>query len=194
MKIWTILKGFWTHTKNKLVENQMHHESGMLSAALVQVASNGFTSVLVSNTQCVLAGMPTHCEPQGFYCVCKVFYPQGSISVSLWEVTILSHSHSPAHKCKLTYFWIILSWNVWFWKLTFWLLTWVILKKIQWIYRSSEVSEMTLHTLLTVWIMYLCTTEFSALMIINQNINQLSHYRWSITYTIKYLTKIKLSM
>lgn len=40
----------------------------------------------------------------------------------------------PQHlSAKLTYFWIILSWNVWFWKLTFGLLTWVILKKIQWI-------------------------------------------------------------
>lgn len=134
MKIWTILKGFWTHTKNKLVENQMHNESGMLSVALVRVASNGFTSVLVPNTQCVLAGMPTHCEPQGFYCVCKVFCPQGSIPVSLWEVTILSHSHSPAPKCQVNIFLIILFWNVWFWKLTFWLLTWVILKKIQWIW------------------------------------------------------------
>lgn len=104
MKIWTILKGFWTHTKKKLVENQMHNESGMLWAALVRVASNGFTSVLVPNTQCVLAGIPTHCEPQGFYCVCKAFCPQGSIPISLWEVIILSHSHSPAPKCQANIF------------------------------------------------------------------------------------------
>lgn len=129
MKIWTILKGFWIHTKNKLVENQMRNESGLLPAAFVQVASSDFTSILVPNTQCVQAGMPTRCEPQGFYCVCKVFCPQGSIPVSLWEVTILYYSHSPAPKCQANKFLIILSWNVCFWKLIFGMLTWVILKR-----------------------------------------------------------------
>lgn len=105
------------------------NESGVLPEALVRVASSDFTSVSVSNTQCVQAGMPTHCEPKGFCCVCKVFCPQGSITISLWEVTILSHSHSPAPKCQANIFLIILSWNVWFWKLIFGLLTWMIFKK-----------------------------------------------------------------
>lgn len=133
MKIWSILKGFWTHTKKKLVENQMHNESGMLWAALVRVASNGFTSVLVPNTQCVLAGIPTHCEPQGFYCVCKVFCSQGSIPISLWEVTILSHSHSPAPKCQANIFLDNIVLKCLVLKIDIWVADLSDIKKNQWI-------------------------------------------------------------